>query len=102
MDVESLDTLKAAIAELNTTTVPAIQAALSTSLAQANAALVALSDRTVGELSNTLQGAILGIQAIVDKAMANLNPLLDLATTLNALLPRIDGAAIKLGPEKTT
>jgi hypothetical protein len=87
MDVESLDTLKAAVDHLNSTTIPALEASLGRVLAQASAEASALADRTTTELSNILSGAAQSIQAIMDKGLAQ----------IAAQVNRIDGASVRLG-----
>ena len=92
MDPLNLDTIKATVDTVNSTTIPLLEAAFARQLAQANKDLSELVDRAVGEMSNTINGALQGIQAITAKA----------AVDLNAIVGRIDGASIRLGGKGLT
>ena len=90
MDVESLDTLKAAVDHLNATTIPALEQAMMRVSANAANELSALADRTTTELGNVGKGLTDSLQAMLDRLM----------TRIDALESRIDGATVKLGPAK--
>lgn len=85
MDVESRETIDEAIDRAKAA-IGVAGAALITSIQQAG---VQLSDRMISQISNVVQGALLGLTATEDKAMADLRGLLNaldgwtLTVTLN-------------------
>jgi hypothetical protein len=64
------------LAEINRQTVPQIERVLDEAVADMNNRLAANIDRAVGQISNVVQGALLGVQAIADKASVDLGVLL--------------------------
>jgi hypothetical protein len=64
MDVESLDTLKAAISTL--------EASLDEVVGRAGTALNGEFNSTITQLSNIIHGVLIGLQAIADKATSDL------------------------------
>jgi hypothetical protein len=90
MDPLNLETIKATIDEVNSTTIPLLEAAIGRQLAQANKDAAEIVDRAVGEISNIINGALQGVQAITAKAMID----------LNAIVDRLNGASFSLGPSK--
>ena len=83
MDALGID---AAVDAVNIKTVPLLEAAVGRQLAQATKDTAEIVDRAVLEVSNTLNGALQGIQAITDKA----------ARDLGAIVSRMDGASVTL------
>ena len=86
MDLESQQTLDEVVDRVTAKVVPALEAAMGRQLAQMNTDLAAALDRATSELSGISAGALQGIQAIADKAAAD----------LNALVSRVDGVTLKI------
>ncbi len=68
--------IEKAVAEINRQTVPQIERVLDEAVADMNNRLAANIDRAVAQISNVVQGALLGAQAIADTASVDLGSLL--------------------------
>jgi hypothetical protein len=60
------------LAEINRQTVPQIERVLDEAVADMNSHLAANIDRAVGQISNVVQGALVGVLATADKASVGL------------------------------
>jgi hypothetical protein len=84
MDPLNLEVIETTIKTVNSTTIPLLEEAVRRQLAQATTDISGVVDRSMTEAANNIQGLILGLQAITDKASMD----------LDAIVSRLDGATV--------
>jgi hypothetical protein len=86
MDPLNLEVIQAAVKTVNENTIPLLEAAFARQLAQATKDMTDVVDRANVQIANQVQGALIGFQAVADKA----------AKDLSVIVSRLDGATVTL------